>query len=149
MKQIILFIAALSFAPGLLAQDFNPEMVIKYRKDFMTAIKGHNNDVKAIVNGVVPFDNHLDLHLDALDKLFAQVDSLFPEGSDFGETNAKEAIWENPEKFAQTVKKAQQALADFKKVAADGDMTKTRAAFKNYGRASCGGCHKSYKKKQN
>ncbi len=132
-----------------LAADIDADAVIKYRKDFMTAVKGHNNDIKAIVNGDVPFTQHLPMHLNALEQLFAEIGVLFPEGSDFGETNAKEAIWENPDKFAKTVEDSKAALATFKQVVDQGDMNAARGAFKKFGRDSCGSCHKSFKKKDN
>ncbi|OOY35716.1 hypothetical protein BOV90_01110 [Solemya velum gill symbiont] len=151
MKQVIAFIILCMFSTSIYAQnfdaDFNPEMVIKYRVDFMTAVKGHNNGIKAVVNGAVPFPDHLSMHVDALEKLFERIPELFPEGSDFGETHAKDAIWDNPEKFSDTVTKAQQALSDFKKVVAAGDMAQTRSAFKEFGKNSCGSCHRAFKRK--
>ncbi len=152
MKHVIAFIILCLLSPSLYAQNFdadlNPEMVIKYRKDFMTAVKGHNNGIKAIVNGAVPFPDHLQMHIDALETQFSKIPDLFPEGSDFGDTNAKDEIWENPEKFLNTIAEAQQALRDFKEVTAAGDMNQTRDAFKDFGRSSCGSCHRGFKKKQ-
>ena len=130
------------------AADSDPEKLIKYRKDFMTAVKGHNNNIKSIVNGDAPFKQHLPMHINALEQLFAEIGMLFPEGSDFGETNAKDAIWDNPDKFAKTVKDAEAALTTFKQVVDQGDMNAARGAFKKFGRDSCGSCHKSFKKKQ-
>ena len=145
------FLVAFSFAPMAQAEDaeFDPEKIIKYRQDFMTAVKGHNNAIKSIVNGVVPYENHLNMHIASLEALFMEIESLFPEGSDFGETNAKDAIWDNPEKFSKTSKEAIEALATFKGVASEGDKSKTRSAFKQFGKQSCGSCHKSFKKKDN
>ena len=148
MKYLV-FLLAFSFVPMAHAEDadFDPEKVIKYRQDFMTAVKGHNNAIKSIVNGAVPYDNHLKMHIASLEALFKEIESLFPEGSDFGETNAKDAIWDNPDKFSQTTKEAQQALATFKSVVNEGDQNKSRSAFKQFGKQSCGSCHKSFKKK--
>lgn len=143
----IAFILAISFTPLAYSDDYEAESLIKYRHDTMTAIKGHNNAIKAIVKGKVPYDNHFDVHLSSLEALFNQIDSLFPEGSDFGETHAKDEIWDNPEKFSKTVEKAKQALAEFKKIAKQGNKKATGKAFKEFGKASCGSCHKSFKKK--
>ena len=152
MRKALIFVFTFMFANVVFAQsfnmDYNPEMLIKYRKDFMTAVKGHNNDIKAIVYGAVPFESHLDIHPSSLEKMFAEIESLFPEGSDFGETNAKNAVWDNPEKFKKTIADAKQALATFQQVVAQGDKAKTKAAFKKFGRSSCGSCHKSFKKKK-
>jgi cytochrome c556 len=149
MKKLIAIGLAMAISPALMAQEYNPEMLIKYRQDFMKAMGGHNNDIKGIVNGAVPYKGHLNMHLTTLEQMFIEVGNLFPEGSDFGETNAKDSIWEQPEKFNKAVTNAQQALAEFKQVASQGDMAKTKAAFRTFGRTSCGGCHKEFKKKQN
>ena len=153
MKKTIIFLITIIFTNIVHAQnfnmDYNPEMLIKYRKDFMTAVKGHNNSIKAIVYGAVPHENHLNLHLSSLELMFAEIASLFPEGSDFGDTNAKDAVWTKPEKFNNSIADAKQALATFKQVVEQGDKVKTKAAFKKFGRSSCGSCHKSFKKKQN
>ena len=76
MKYVAL-ILALGFTPLAFskntAEDFEPEALIEYRQDTMTAIKGHNNAIKAIVNGKVPYDDHLDTHLTALETLFSRI----------------------------------------------------------------------------
>ncbi len=153
MNRMIVLLLAISLSSGSLAfnfdSDFNPFAVIKYRQDFMQSVKVHNNSIKVIINDVVPFDQHLDMHVNALERLFAEIDSLFPQGSDFGETNAKDTIWENPEKFNKTLLKSQQALQDFKRALENSDPAARRAAFKKFGSSSCGSCHKSFKKKQN
>lgn len=153
MIKIIALLITFMFTNMLHAQnfdkDYNPEMLIKYRKDFMTAVKGHNNNIKAIAYGAVPHDKHLTLHIVSLEKMFNEIGSLFPEGSDFGDTNAKDAVWSKPQKFQQAINNARQALVTFKQVAEQGDKAKTKAAFKKFGRSSCGNCHKSFKKKQN
>ncbi len=147
MKKIITLIVALSVTPMAFGQEYNPENIIKYRQDFMQGVKSHNNDIKAIVNGAVPFNSHLGMHLSALEQMFDKIGGLFPEGSDFGDTKAKDAVWDNPQKFKDTVNKSKQALATFKQVAEKGDMKATQMAFKQFGRGSCGSCHKSFKKK--
>ena len=150
MKYITL-ILAISFFPAAHASnqgDHEPEALIKYRQDVMTAIRGHNNAIKAIVNGKVPYSNQLAMHMDALEALFKQINVLFPEGSDFGETSAKDEIWDNPEKFRKTVDKSEEAFVKFKMAVNNGDNTATKKAFKQFGKTSCGNCHKSFKKKE-
>lgn len=150
MKYIAL-ILAISFAPFAYASnygDFEPEALIKYRQDVMTAIRGHNNAIKAIVNGKVPYENQIAMHMEALEALFKQIKIIFPEGSDFGETNAKDAIWDNPKRFRETVDKAQEAFFKFKMAVNKNDKTATKNAFKQFGKASCGNCHKTFKKKE-
>jgi cytochrome c556 len=129
------------------AEEYEAEDLIEYRHEVMEAIKGHNKAIKAILQEDVPYNGHLDMHMTSLEALLGTVGELFPEGSDFGETKAKNAVWENPEKFKQTVDKAQQAFATFKSVIAKGDNRASLDAYKKFGKASCGNCHKSFKKK--
>lgn len=140
-----LAITASSFSA--LADDYDAEDIIEYREDIMDAIKHHNNAIKAILTDKVPFQNQLDMHMSSLENLLGDVGELFPEGSDFGDTNAKEEIWSKPEKFSAAVKKAQQEFADFKAIVAKGDNKASAKALKNFGKESCGNCHKSFKKK--
>lgn len=129
------------------ADEYEAEDLIEYRQEVMEAVKGHNKAIKAILEEKVPFNAHLEMHMTSLEALLGKVGELFPEGSDFGDTEAKDAVWDNPEKFSQTVEKAQQAFATFKSVAAQGDNRASLDAYKKFGKASCGNCHKSFKKK--
>ena len=150
MKNIISIFLGLSLTTAInlhaQAEEYEAEDLIEYRHEVMEAIKGHNKAIKAILEGKVPYDDHLDMHMASLEALLGRVGELFPEGSDFGETEAKDAIWDNPEKFKQTVKKAQNAFETFKSVIAKGDKPASLEAHKKFGKASCGNCHKSFKK---
>ena len=151
MKNIISLFLGLSLTTAITlhaqAEEYEAEDLIEYRHEVMEAIKGHNKAIKAILEGKVPYDDHLDMHMASLEALLGRVGELFPEGSDFGETDAKDAIWENPEKFKQSVEKAQNAFETFKSVVAKGDKRASLDAHKKFGKASCGNCHKSFKKK--
>jgi cytochrome c556 len=150
MRKTIAFTMAFAlstFASPLFADEADPEKIIKYRQNFMSAIKEHNSNIKSIVNGDAPFKDQLSMHVDTLQKMFDKVGTLFPEGSDFGETSAKDAVWEQPEKFQQAVKDAQQAIADFKAVTARGDLEAAADAHKQFSKAACAGCHRPFRKK--
>ncbi len=148
MKKTMLLLAFLLIAPTLQAsEDFEAEGIIKYRKAVMTAIKGHNLAIKQVVSGKFPNHGQISYHVNALGDLFSELDSLFPDGSDFGKTNAKSEIWDEPEKFSKTVQKSRQAFQTFKAAAASGDLKTTGKALKAFGKGSCGLCHKTYKKK--
>ena len=136
MTRVITFLATLFFISTLQAEGFSmgytPQMAIKYRQDFMTAVKAHNQNIKSIVYGSVPHSNHLKIHLSALESMFAEIDTLFPEGSNFGDSYAKDSVWKKPQKFQQYIKDAQQALATFKQIAEQGDNKKTKAAMQYF-----------------
>ena len=151
MKNIISLFLGLTLTTSInqhvKAEEYEPEDLIEYRHEVMEAIKGHNKAIKAILEESVPYSAHLEMHMTSLEALLGTVGELFPEGSDFGETDAKDAVWDNPEKFQQTVDKAQQAFVTFKSVVAKGDNSASLDAYKKFGKASCGNCHKSFKKK--
>lgn len=123
-----------------------PENYIKYRQAVMKAIGGHMGASSQIVRGKVPEDAQLAIHAQALADLNTGLTRLFPEGSDFGETKAKEAVWDDPAKFEQAANAAQDATAAFAAAVAGGDSAKIAAAHKKVGQ-SCKGCHKDFRQK--
>lgn len=127
--------------------EYEAQALIDYRQNVMESIKGHNQAIKMTLEGKVPYDDIVEHHMSSLENMLGIVGELFPEGSDFGETNAKDAIWDNPDKFNDSVRDAQIAFEEFSKVVAKGDKRASLAAFKKFGKDSCGSCHKSFKKK--
>ena len=82
----------------------------------------------------------------AIKKWGAQFPTLFPAGSDKGNTKAAPAIWTDMagfQKAAMTLSNAGEALATAAKA---GDTAAVAAAFKSVGEA-CGACHKEYRLK--
>lgn len=149
MTRILLLIIGVSITMHcsmVAAEEYEPEDLIKYRKHSMNAIKHHNNAIRMILKGKVSQED-LNMHVKALGKLIKRVDNWFPEGSDFGETNAKDAIWDKPAKFRKANEDAVAAFKTFKAVIADGDRAASAKAMKKFGKASCGSCHKKFKKK--
>ena len=69
---------------------------------------------------------------------------IFPEGSDFGETNALDAVWEKFDDFKQAAANAEKATAALVKAAESGDEGAIKARFGDVGKA-CKACHKEYK----
>ena len=98
-------------APAALAED--PEDFIKYRQAVMKAIGGHTGAASQIVRGKVNPEGALGMHANALAELSKDLTGLFPEGSDFGETKAKEEIWSDWAKFEKAADDARTATAAF------------------------------------
>lgn len=71
--------------------------------------------------------------------------SLFPKGSDAGETDAKPEIWQDWAKFEQAAADAAAAAEKLAMVAKGGDATATGEAMKALG-GTCGACHKPFRK---
>ena len=124
------------------AQGFDP---IKTRQAGLDLLAGTFAGVKAVVtaNGDV---KTLEGPGKAIQKWGAQFPTLFPAGSDKGETKAAPAIWSDNagfQKAAMTLSAAGESLATAAKA---GDATAVAAAFKSIGDA-CGACHKDYRLK--
>jgi len=125
----------------------DPEDIIKYRKSMMKAIGGHMAASAAIVNGKVNYKGDLADHAKAIQALTKDVAGLFPKDSDFGDTDALDAVWKKPADFKKRADDAKTRAAAFAKVAATGDMAKSGAAFKELNDA-CKACHKDFRKEQ-
>lgn len=119
--------------------------IIKYRQKAMSSQGGHMGAMAQIVRGKVSYPDHMKAHAVGVVGVAAHIKSMFPEGSDFGETEAKMAIWDNWADFEKAADETQEA-ADALVVAVDsGDEAAIGKAFKNLG-DSCKGCHEDFKK---
>lgn len=143
---IVLASALLGMSPASSGES-DPEGVIKYRQGVMKAQAGYMAAMAQIVRGKVDYGTHLAGHAKALHRLAQSVPELFPEGSDFGETEAKEKIWEEFDKFKTAAQKAEKAAAELAEAAASGDGKLIGAKFKATGE-SCKGCHDTYREKR-
>lgn len=123
-----------------------PENYIKYRQAMMKAIGGHMGASTDIVRGKVDPEGDLQMHASALAALNANLTRLFPEGSDFGETKARPAVWDEPDKFRQAADAARDATAAFAAAVEGGDSAAIAAAHKDVGQ-SCKGCHEDFRQK--
>ncbi len=125
-----------------------PENYIKYRQAIMKAVAGHSGSSGQILRGLVDAQpGELAFHADALARLNADLVRLFPEGSDFGETEALPKIWEDQADFAQRAKDAAEATATFAKVVNSGDQAAMVTAYKAVGE-SCKGCHQNFRERK-
>lgn len=141
-----MLMAVLSLALSGPAAATDPQDIIDYRQSIMTAVKGHNAAAQDIIRGKVAFNDYLAAHADAIVALFAELDHIFPEGSDFGETAALPEIWKKPDEFSEAVQKAQDSAEKFAEAAASGDPFAIEETHRQLG-DSCKGCHRKFRKK--
>lgn len=146
MKVQLALIATLLITGTAQVQAEEAENYIKYRQAMMKAIGGHTGAISQIMRGKVAPEGDLLMHSLALAALNRNLTRLFPEGSDFGETKAKEAVWSDWAKFEQAAAEAKQATADLAAKAAGGDRRQIANAWKAVGK-SCKGCHKEFREK--
>lgn len=123
------------------------ENMIKYRQGAMKALGGHMGAMSQIVRGNVDFMDHMGDHARAAAAIARNIAVMFPEGSDFGETDATMAVWDEPEKFQEAAQVSADAGAALVSAAeAGGDRAALAKAFKEFG-DSCKGCHEDFRKK--
>lgn len=140
-------VGALLTLTGPVLAEPEPEDVIKYRRAVMKAQGGYMGAISQVVKGKVDYSGHLLEHALGLHALSKHVAEIFPEGSDFGETNALDAVWERPEDFKQAAKKSEEATAALVKAVETRDPNAIKARFGDVGK-SCKGCHKDFRKKK-
>ncbi|MDH5187389.1 MAG: cytochrome c [Rhodospirillaceae bacterium] len=150
-----LFLSACAVALGLsifstnsdaYAQDPATETAIKYRQSVMKAVGGNMGAMVGIMKGAGDKAN-LAAHAGAMADLSKIAPTLFPAGSDFGETTALPVIWEKPADFSAAIKKFQDAADNLASVAQSGDMAAFGPAFKGLGE-SCKNCHENFREKK-
>ena len=124
-----------------------PENVVKYRKNYMTALGGHVGAIAHLVKAEYTAAGHLQIHADAVAATVKDIDKMFPKGTQIGKTHALPAIWENLEDFIDKAKKAERAAQQFKTTVASGDPKAIGKGLKTLG-GSCKGCHEDYKERE-
>lgn len=141
MKTILRTIAlgtVLATAPTMVLADGH---AIKYRKAVMKAIGGHMGAISGILKGAGDAAD-LKAHTDAMAAMAHVSRTIYPEGSDFGDTKALDAIWDKPAEFKTAVDNFVMAADALK--ATNGDPAKVGAALGALGK-SCKGCHEGFR----
>mgnify|MGYP002621258309 CR=1 FL=1 len=134
--------AALSFTVAGAAAD-----ALDDRKELMKERGSVMRILGPIAQGKAPFDaaavNEGLATLDAnARRAVAEVDALWPQGSDSGDTKALPAIWADFDAFKAANGKLAEATAAS---AAPQDLAAFQAAFGPVA-ASCGSCHETYRR---
>jgi cytochrome c556 len=125
-----------------LAQTFDPVQTRKAGQDMLSGTFAGIKAVITLKGDVKTLENPGK----AIQKWALVFPTLFPAGSDKGETKAAPAIWTDRagfEKAAMTLSSAGEKLSVAAKA---GDETAVAAAYKEIGDA-CGACHKDYRLK--
>jgi len=138
---------AVLFTGTAQADDIDAEAYISYREDLMQSAKVHNKAISNIRKGKIAATDSLVRHARSLHELSMMFAEAFPEGSDFGETGAKEAVWNDPDGFKAALEQNQSATAALvKALQQDADAAAVGEAVKAVGK-SCKGCHKKFRSK--
>jgi len=143
--RVLFVLSTLVFIPASFADE--AEDVIKYRKNVMKSVGGHMTAIDLILKGKVSYSADLSEHAQALANILGKVDKLFPEGSDFGETRAKDTIWSKAADFQKVSKQAGASAAAFLEAVKSGNKADYAAKFSDLG-DSCKACHKDFRTKK-
>jgi cytochrome c556 len=128
-----------------MAQDADPDAIIKYRKGVMSAIGAKANALAAILKGDVNLPDALGPNAEALaaSTNAAVITGAFRQNTD-GQgnerTTATAKIWEDWDRFEKASNDLQAAALEVNKAAAAGELTsfdQLKPVF-----AQCGVCHK-------
>ncbi len=136
--------AVLAAMGSAASAESDPENVIKYRQGAMGALGGHMGASAQIVRGKVDYHDHLLFHAESIEALSRRVSELFPEGSDFGETDAKEVIWEKWDDFQEAARRGGQAASDYLAAVQNGVKAAIGKSFRALADA-CKKCHKKFR----
>jgi cytochrome c556 len=145
--RVTMALTALAFGVGLAGMVFAADNPIQARRDIM---KSNNEAAKVafgMAMGQVPYDaSQAAAAMKALQDDMATFPTLFPDGSDSGNTQASPAIWQNMEDFkAHAAKLA--ADAKVAEAAAPNGLDAFKAALGPVGQ-DCGSCHELYRVKR-
>jgi cytochrome c556 len=115
---------------------------VKYRKNVMEANGGLMGATNAILQGKVDKKGQLATYAKALEGLNQDLASLFPKGSNGGDTDALPEVWSKRAEFERHAKDTQEKAASFAKATAGKEA---QARFKDLSE-SCKSCHKDFRK---
>lgn len=145
-------VAALLVAPplaGTAAAEEVPmdkiEQAVKYRQNIMDAMGGLMGAAVGRLRDGFTFGPELPAVAAGLAAMSADIAALFPEGTDFGESDAKAEVWSDRQGFVDKSTQAADATKAFVEAIKSGDNTMIMQAFKGVGDA-CKGCHEAYRK---
>ena len=121
------------------------EATIDYRQGVMRAIGGNVGAIAAVVVDGADFGDNLKMHTSQLVALSQDIPGLFPEGSDFPDTDAKEEIWDDWERFKELSSDTQEAAEALHAAVEAGDEDEYAIRFRNLGQ-SCQACHDDFRR---
>jgi cytochrome c556 len=128
------------------AQFAKPEDAIKYRKASFTVLGAHFGRLAAMASGRAPYDAKLAAENAEVIAAVAKLPwTAFGEGTDKGDTRAKQEIWTESAKFKDVTDKNQAELAKVVAAAKTGNLDALKAAMGPAG-ASCKACHDNFRK---
>jgi len=144
---LLAFTGALLLQTGFAhAQDRKIEQAIKHRKAAFTLMATYVNRMVQAVDGNRPFDaKQMAQDAKTVELLSKLPWEGFVEGSERGDTRAKDDIWFEEDKFKRYANDLQANTAAVTVAAESGDLKRFKAAVGQM-RDACNTCHKAFRK---
>ncbi len=120
------------------------ENIIKYRQFIMSSISYHFKALKYLATGRITQPNQWLPHAKAMVDMANMIESVFPPDSDFGDTEAKEEIWENKGDFNRKALQLIKASEAMVKLIQANERDKGLEQVKTITKI-CKSCHKKYR----
>lgn len=128
------------------AQDRKIEQAIKHRKAAFTLMATYVNRMVQTVDGYRPFDAKLMAQDARTVELLSKLPwEGFVEGSERGDTRAKDDIWFEEDKFNRYANDLQAKTTAVTAAAESGDLKRFKTAVSQM-RDACNTCHKAFRK---
>ena len=140
--------AGLGLVSMAAAQEKGAKGVVAVRQATMEANAKHVGAIKFILTEEPTLIKHVAFHARAIAGAAEHAPEMFPQGSTQAPTDALPAIWEKPDQFRQAAERAHGLAEKLAETAEGGDVQATQAAFGALGKEGCGGCHETFRKKE-
>jgi cytochrome c556 len=140
--------AGFGLASYAVAQQEGATGVVAIRQATMDANAKHMNAIKAILTQDPQLIKHMAFHAEAIAEAAEYTPEMFPDGSTQKPTAALPVIWEKPDQFKQAAEHAHELAETLAETSEGGDVQAALAAFAALGKEGCGGCHETFRKKQ-
>ncbi|MGM0553288.1 MAG: c-type cytochrome [Pseudomonadota bacterium] len=118
---------------------------IDYRQGVMGAVGGNVGAIAAVVVDGAEYGDNLEMHVRQLVDLTRDIPALFPEGSDFPETDAKEEIWDEWDRFRELSQETADAAEALHAAVEAGEEDQYAIRFRDLGQ-SCRACHDDFRR---
>lgn len=119
--------------------------LIDYRKDVMLSMAAHLSALTELLTGDLELDEeHVEVQATSLGLNAQLVSSLFPAGSDEGDTSALGGIWQRPEQFLARAEAAEREGRNLVAAAESGDREFMVQSLKRLADA-CRNCHRDFR----
>ncbi|MCJ8314507.1 MAG: cytochrome c [Saccharospirillaceae bacterium] len=123
------------------------EKALRFRQSVMNVVGYSAGNMGAMVKGKMDYDQAEFLrHAINLNAMLRLAQDAFVEGSNVGDSKAKDIIWTQRGKFDQKLEDAQLAAQELINTLNNADKSMVFEQFSDLGK-TCKGCHKTYRKR--